>query len=159
MTYNADILTPGNCLAGIPQAIIEQVEAVKWAGFETAYGNAANTIPFYLKNLFCTDTKIAMGATHQLWCSLCHQHAYVSSAALPAYDILKVGLLQLSDVVKVELLDIFLGFADCTNSESTGWEAQLWRKLQADSLLFKELSTHTNGLIADFAGKIVERLT
>lgn len=158
------ILFPKVCLADIPFEITGKIEQVNWADFETAYGNAEKTIPLYLKNLFCSDTEIAMDATHQLWCSLCHQHAFISSASLPAYNILKIGLLQLNDDLKIELLDIFQGFAYCSsptfnNFERADWEMQLRERLFADITLFEELASHTNEDISGFADNILGSLS
>lgn len=163
----SDILIPGDCPTNIPLEIIEKIDSVNWADFETAYGNAEHTIPFYLKNLFCSDTKIAMNATHQLWCSLCHQHAYISTAALPSFDILKIGLLELDDNLKIELLDIFQGFSICTSDKyfvmierkPQNWEQELKQKLILDIDLFNKLAKHINEDIAVFASSIVEDLT
>jgi hypothetical protein len=163
----SDILIPNACPTNIPSEIAEKIEKVNWADFETAYGNAEKTIPFYLKNLFCQDTKIAMDATHQLWCSLCHQHAYISAAALPSYEILKIGLLQLDDKLKIELLDIFRGFSECTSDKyfiaikrtPQNWERELKQKLIVDIDLFKELAKHTDEEISVFAYNVIEDLT
>ena len=46
-----------------------------------------------------------------------------SRPALPACDVLMLGLQELDDELKVELLDIFLGFAVCTGrSAEADWE-------------------------------------
>ena len=66
---------------------VDRVAAVKWQDYETAYGNAA-VVERQLRNLVSSDHDTAMTATHDLWCGLCHQHAYVSSAALPACPLL-----------------------------------------------------------------------
>lgn len=152
--------------ANIPLEIVEKIDAINWADFYTAYGNAESAIPYYLTNLFSGDAKIAMDATHQLWCSLCHQHAYISTAALPSYDILKVGLLQLDDKLKVELLDIFQGFSTCTSDRyfesvkrvPSKWEHELRQKLLSDLTLFEDLTKHIDEEIASFSSNIVEDL-
>jgi hypothetical protein len=162
----ADSLIPKICLTPIPNEISSLIEKIKWADYETAYGNAKNTIPFYLKNLFCKDSEIAMDATHQLWCSLCHQHAFISPASLPAYDILKIGLLKLDDKFKIEILDIFQGFSDCTSNDYFTntkqspeiWELELRQKLISDIDIFKELSSNNNEEISHFATTISEGL-
>jgi hypothetical protein len=162
----ADDLIPKNCLTPISNEISSLIDIIKWSDFETAYGNAEKTIPFYLKNLFCTDTKIAMDATHQLLCSLCHQHANISTAALPTYDILKIGLLQLDDKLKIELLDIFRGFSECTRNDYFAatkeapkkWELELKQKLISDFSIFTELSGNNDELISHFATTICEDL-
>ena len=91
---------------------------------------------------------------------LCHQHAYVSSAALPAYDFLMLALREMDDELKVELLDIFLGFAACTGrSAETDWERQLRDKLTSHLPVFAGLVSSENEDIAYFAGSIVESLS
>lgn len=160
----SDILIPKFCRTNIPSEIESKIDSINWADFETAYGNAENTIPFYLKNLFCSDTSIAMHATHQLWCSLCHQHAFVSTAALPSYDILKIGLLQLNDELKIELLDIFKGFSECTCEKyltprtARDWEQEIRHKLISDIKLFEDLAKHSDEGISSFAVEIVDSL-
>jgi hypothetical protein len=158
-----DSLKPKLCLDKIPMEIRAMIEQVKWVDFETAYGNAEKTIPYYLENLFCTDESTAMDATHQLWCSLCHQHAYVSDASLPSYNILKLGLLRLNDDLKVEILDIFAGFAGCIRRNSTSndllsWEKQLQQNLLQDRNIFAELAISDNETMRYFAGMICESL-
>jgi hypothetical protein len=160
-----DTLKPKLCSTVIPHEISNKIEEVNWIDFGTAYGNAGNTIPYYLKNLYCADTKIAMDATHQLWCSLCHQHAYISDAALPAYDILKEGLLVLDDDLKCEILDIIKGFAFCTSqeyytspNELVAWEKELQQKLISDRTIFESFKNHTDLSIAELAKQICQFL-
>ena len=130
-----------------------------WPRYETAYGGAG-TVPDALRALFSGDKEKALSATHDLWCGLCHQHAYVSSAALPAYDFLMVGLKELDDALKVELLDILLGFAACTvRSAEHPWERQLRDKLTADLPVFAGFLSSANEDISCFSERIVEELT
>jgi len=57
---------------------------------------------------------------------LCHQHAYVSSASLPALPFLLRALDQVEDTLKVEVLDILVGFAECTAQGAvSGWQQEL----------------------------------
>jgi hypothetical protein len=163
----SDILIPKTCPTEVRPEIAEKIDNINWSDFDTAYGNAEKTIPFYLKNLFCSDAKISMDATHQLWCSLCHQHAYISTASLPSYDILRIGLLELNDKLKIELLDIFQGFAECTSDKyfiaisqtPKPWEKELREKLINDTTIFKELITSTNEGVSDFACALFSSLT
>ena len=113
--------------------LYKMIDEIDWSQYETAYGNAAQDIPHFqvgktpsvpssLWALFSGDRERAMQAASSLWAGLCHQHTYVSSAALPACDVLMLGLQELDDELKVELLDIFLGFAACTGrSAETDW--------------------------------------
>lgn len=155
-----------NCLSTISSHISDKIDKVNWANFQTAYGNAEKTIPFYLKNLFCSDEKIAMDASHQLWCSLCHQHVFISDAAVPSYEILKIALSELNDELKIEILDIFTGFAYCSRPDydyiidigMDKWKWELRQKMLEDIELYKDLSKNTNEDIAAFAIRICENL-
>lgn len=158
------------------RAISEKILAIDWHNFDTAYGNAAKDISYYvtnednhgyvpnvaqsLLNLFSGNKETALQASHNLWCSLCHQHSFVSSAALPAYDILFYGLQHLDDELKVEILDIIMGFAVCLSKDAskTSWQSQLRTKLEKDKPYFKALTLYTNEDIADFAQNIVQEL-
>ena len=151
--------------------LYKMIEEIDWSQYETAYGNAARDTPHFqagsipsvprsLWALFSGDHEKAMDAASGLWAGLCHQHAYVSSAALPAYDFLMLGLKELDDELKVELLDIFLGFAVCTArfSSDAAWPRQLREKLKADLPVFTGLIPSDNEDISYFAERIVEEL-
>ncbi len=158
-----EILEPAKCQEPIARNIEKQIKEIDWSKLKTAYGNAENTIPNYLKNIYCSDEKIAMDATHQLWCSLCHQHAYISTASLPSYEIIKNRLINCDDKLKVELLDILYGFACCSNHKTQDEEYQkllneMKNKLLKDKEIFEELSKHENEDINSFAELIIEEL-
>ena len=151
--------------------LYKMIDEIDWSQYETAYGNAAQDIPHFqcgqtpsvprsLGELFSGNWNRAMAATSDLWAGLCHQHAFVSSAALPAYDFLMLALREMDDELKVELLDIFQGFAVCTERFSSDalWPRQLREKLKADLPVFTALSGSENEDIAYFAGSIVESL-
>ena len=151
--------------------LYKMIDEIDWSQYETAYGNAAQDIPHFqcgqtpsvprsLGELFSGDWNRAMAATSDLWAGLCHQHAYVSSAALPACDVLMLGLQELDDELKVELLDIFLGFAACTGrSAETDWEKQLREKLTNHLPVFAGLVSSEHEDISYFSQRIVEELT
>jgi predicted RNase H-like HicB family nuclease len=135
-----------------------RLNSIDWTQFETAYG-AATRVPEFIRQLWSSDEKVAFEATHQLWCGLCHQHVFVSSAALPAFPFLLDALLFGSDAMKEELMDIFLGFARCTSrSTEAEWERRLRLELQVNSHHFRVLTTHSNVEIADFASWTLEEL-
>lgn len=153
------------------EELYRMIDEIDWSQYETAYGNAAQDIPHFqagktpsvpssLWALFFGNREKAMAAANDLWCGLCHQHAYVSSAALPAYDFLMIGLKELDDDLKVELLDILLGFAVCTErfSSDTLWPRQLRNKLKADRPIFAALAESENGDIAYFTESILQSL-
>ena len=167
LNQNTDLKVPKDYVLEIPIEVSDKINQVNWKDFKTAYGNAENTIPLYLRNLFSTNYEIAFEATHNLWCSLCHQHAFISSASLPSYDILKFGVINLNDELKIEILDIFKGFSYCTSkdyySEITTpiptWEKLLKEELISDIVIFKELAFHNDELISSFAKDIIADLT
>ena len=153
--------------------ISEKILAIDWHDYDTAYGNAAEDVPDYISakvcipnvaqsllNLFSDNKKAALQASHDLWCDLCHQHSFISSAALPAYDILFYGLQNLDDELKVEILDIIMGFAICLpkSSSNISWTGQLRAKLEKDKSYFETLTAHTNEDIAVFAQNIFEEI-
>ena len=151
--------------------LYKRIDEIDWSQYETAYGNAAQDIPHFqagktpsvpnsLWALFSGDRERAMRAASDLWAGLCHQHAYVSSAALPACDVLMLDLQELDDELKVELLDIFLGFAACTGrSAETDWEKQLREKLTNPLPVFAGLVSSEHEDISYFSQRIVEELT
>ena len=151
--------------------LYKMIDEIDWSRYETAYGNAARDIPHFqagktpsvpscLWALCSVDREKAMQAASGLWAGLCHQHAYISSAALPAYDFLMLALREADHKLKVELLDIFLGFAACTGrSAETDWERQLREKLKADLPVFAGFVSSENEDISYFSERIVEELT
>lgn len=156
--------------------IMQQIAAVDWSRYETAYGNAAQDIPYYvpigdergympkvarsLEELLAEERTVALRASHDLWCGLCHQHAQVASAALPAFAILWEALQTVSDEVKVEILDIFYGFALCTAGETStaAWPGQLHAELMTHQADLERLLQHEHEEIAAFAQNILEAL-
>lgn len=84
----------------------------------------------------------------------------MSSAALPAYDVLFYGLQNLDDELKVEILDIIMGFSICLSKDlpQNSWQGQLRAKMERDRTYFQTLISHANEDIAGFAQNIVEEL-
>lgn len=155
--------------------VISVISSINWSDYETAYGNAGENIPYIvpirgsrsyypkvedsLIDLFSDDEKTALQASHELWCGLCHQHAYISSAALPAFDILLYALQILSDQLKIEILDIFYGFVICSSdSNLSSWQGKLRAKLKENESYFQVLTEHQNEDIASFAEEIIAEL-
>ncbi|MCL2527852.1 MAG: hypothetical protein FWE42_05465 [Defluviitaleaceae bacterium] len=153
--------------------IINKINEIDWPAINInfnwtteIYGNAEN-IGASLRDLFSGDIDLAMEATHYLWCNLCHQHSYISSAALPAYDFLIVGLKEFEEKLKVELLDIFLGFAVCTmhvffsdnKCDLQQWEVRLYHKMANDIEKFRKFTHSSNEDIAYFSNEIVSYIT
>jgi len=153
--------------------IEKMIDNIDWCIYETVYGNAGKEIQFYigtdiiqsmpvsLLELFSKDKNVILKATHNIWCCLCHQHSYVSSAALPAYDILMRALDILDDTLKFEILDILLGFAFCTSNNDllvNGWRKDLRNKLIADIDIFGRLSKSACADISEIAIEILNEL-
>jgi len=119
-----------------------RVIAIEWDKYETAYGRA-NNVPQQLIKLISTSHATAMDASHELWCGLCHQHAYISSAAEPAYLFLREVLIEANDELQIELLDIFAGFAECTSPKHPEGNGDLQIRIRAllinDVKLFNQL--------------------
>lgn len=141
-----------------------EFDAVNWSEFRTAYG-AADNVPALLQQLSGADTKKAADAAHELWCGLCHQHAYVSSAALPSYPILVKILRSANSELKTEILDILWGFAKCTApgfssnpAQRADWMVELHNKMIADIDVYSTLAAFKNEDISEFAGLIAEEL-
>ncbi|MDO7886555.1 hypothetical protein [Hymenobacter cheonanensis] len=160
-----DVLKPQICAELIDDAIIEELSKVNWSQFHTAYGNAENSVPYYLKNIFCANEDVALEATHQLWCSICHQGVNMADAALPSYEILKTSLVKLSDKIRAEVLDIFAAFALCTSkeyftvpNELVEWEKEIQQKLLRDKSLFRSFEQVNNEYIANTAKLICSYL-
>lgn len=150
-----------------------QIQSIDWSLYETAYGNAGENIPLYtdetnvipkieaqLLQLFSGNHEMAMHATHDLWCSLCHDYAFISSAALPACEFLLYGLETLDDELKIELLDIFRGFVSVISADwpKHTWQGKLRRMVEAEKSYFLELAESENEEVAGFANDILEEL-
>lgn len=141
----------------------ERLDEIDWSGFRTAYGNAAvgpvfqygrgnvtnwRSVPDQLLRLAGPDPKAALEASHQLWCGLCHQHAYVSSAALPALPFLLDVLDGANDGLSIEILDIVAGIAICAqhgHGDPKGdWVRSLRQCLAQERGRFQRLASHPN---------------
>ena len=141
----------------------ERVKAIDWASQESAYGSARD-VGRWLIDLQSPDWETAFQASHMLWCSLCHQHAYISPAALPALPfLLEVGKSS-GERLLVELLDIFCGFALCSASPVGGrppgaWVAMVREGLRRELAWFQSLESMRDEDGAAFATSIIESLS
>jgi hypothetical protein len=154
-----------------PANLAERLAAVDWSQLETAYGRADGphalegsgserwgSVPEQLSRLWSDERETRLAATHQLWCCLCHQHAYVSSAALPALPFLLEALDGADDALAIELLDIFAGIASCAaagRAPSAPWLRDLRAALVMSRARFDGLSSHPNAEVRDWAECIV----
>jgi len=140
-------------------ALRQKLEEIPWEAFSTAYGNASD-VPVEIESLFSNDFSIAKKASHKLWCGLCHQHAFVSSAALPALPFLLLALNQAPDGLKIEILDIIAGFARCSKLQlSENWASKLREELVKEMYLFEMLSKSENADVAEFSIWVCEELS
>jgi hypothetical protein len=143
--------------------INNEIDKVDWKEFYTAHGVAEN-VPSQLKMLSSSNFEDAMAAANELWGGLCHQHAYISSAALPSYPILFKVLCASDDKLAVEILDIFWGFAKCSavdffgSPQEQSWVIELRSLMKRDLPHFEELAMSSDESIRDFAGWISEEL-
>lgn len=139
----------------------ERLQAIDWGGYRTAYG-PAHDVSGQLARLASPDEAEALSAAGDLWAGLCHQHAYVSSAALPALPFLLEVLDRTSDPVRVEILDILLGFARCSHPTdvppSPPWIQELRARLLAERPRLERLAEHPDEAVADFAGAVLDVL-
>jgi hypothetical protein len=101
-------------LPAINETFIARCKAIPWQQYDTAYGDASPILD-YLITLAHNDPSASHAASHSLWCSLCHQHAFVSPTAIPALPFIFEVLDCADDKLTIEILDILLGFACCTN--------------------------------------------
>ena len=146
----------------------ERLAAIPWADFGTAYGPAVN-VPDQLRRLAGPDEQAALAASHELWCGLCRQHAYVSSAAAPALPFLLEVLDRAGEQLAIEILDMLMGFAVCTRPgagsagpgfypSAPGWVGELRAAVAAERPRLERLATHPNAEVADFARGVLEEL-
>jgi len=146
----------------------QRIRDIDWSQFQTAYG-VATTVPKQLIQLRSEDEQATLSAAHDLWCGLCHQHVQVGSAALPALPFLMEVLIAAGDQLKIEILDILLGFAITTDpirlehwAKNSGhdvdrpaWIAELRSALIEQLQVIAPLQAHSNSEVADFARAII----
>lgn len=141
----------------------ERVASVPWHSFATAYGTG-HQVGQWLIDLTAADWDTTSSAAHSLWCSLCHQHAYVSPAAAPALPFLLEVAGEAEDRLLIELLDIFLGLASCSRPPGSAWPAggewvdELWNGLRSRGAWFEKLKESQNDEVAGLATEVVTHL-
>jgi hypothetical protein len=148
----------GETFKHMSDTIQPELRKIDWSQFETAYGQAIK-VPDQLQRLFSTNHGVAMQASHELWCGLCHQHAYVSSAAQPALPFILQALAIADNKLKVEILDILVGFAVCTaRTDVEGWKQQLRKELATELPRFEALTRHPDEDVSGWAKDLCEEL-
>lgn len=137
-----------------------RVRAVQWSEWETAYGRADDVAEQLVA--LRSDLPTALEATHNLWCGLCHQRAFLSSAALPALPFLLEVIDEAPDALIIELLDILVGFAKLTALGAApnmpDWAIELRTQLIAARHKFDVLAIHPSPDVRDFAAEAVDEL-
>lgn len=138
-----------------------RVNNISWHKYSTAYG-PATSVPPQLIRLASDNLDDAKTASHELWCGLCHQHAYLSSAAMPALPFLLEILERSDDIISIEILDILLGFARCSsiqNDRNPDWLIKINSELCSELSRFTQLTLSSNQDISYFATEIILALT
>lgn len=132
------------------------VEEDRGALEDSEASDSTSAVVRALARLGSTDEAEALQAAGDLWAGLCHQHGYVSSAALPALPFLLEMLDRGSDVLRVELLDILLGLARCSHPTdfppSPAWIQELRAQLLAERPRLERLAKHPDEAVADLPG-------
>lgn len=138
-----------------------RLHAIDWREYETAYGSAEK-VPRLLMELRFGDRQAAFDASHELWCGLCHQHAYVSSAALPAWPFVFESLHHAAADLQVEILDIVLGFARCSFGCECGqsgcFRDDLWASVVSRRASIDALRSSDNEEVRDFVEAVIEAI-
>jgi hypothetical protein len=157
----------------MPLAFADRIAAVEWTAFHTAYGRA-DDVPNQLLRLASPDKAMALKASHELWCGLCHQHVQVGTAALPALPFILEVMQAANEPLVYEILDIILGFAKGVSRKrhvdfqkalgrepqpDPEWVIALRTRLVNESDRFRMLGTHSNSDIAESANAILQELS
>lgn len=151
----------------INRKIINQIKAVDWSLYETAYGNAAyvqrGSIPnmeTILMSLFSSDRAEAIEGANWLESCLCHQHVYLSSAAYPACSILLYALKTLDEDRLEEVLFTILGFLILIPKDQPEqtWQGEMRKMIKAEEKRFVELAKSKAGCNSEYAEDILREL-
>ena len=146
--------------SGADPSVADAIRAIDWSRYETAYGSA-NRVGEQLLALFDSPPR-SMEAASWLWGALCHQRAYVSSAALPALPFILQALEQADPELQVEILDILLGFASCSwprgEHKAPRWKHLLFDRLSREAARIHPLTESDHVDIKGFAEDILSAL-
>lgn len=151
----------------INRKIINQIKAVDWSLYETAYGNAAyvqrGSIPnmeTILTMLFSSDSAEVLVGAGWLESCLCHQHVYLSSAAYPSCSFLLYALEILDEDLIEEVLFTILGFLlliPKDQPEQT-WQGEIRKMIKAKEKRIAELTKSKAGLNSEYAEEILREM-
>ena len=143
--------------------LFQRLQLIDWSNYETAYGPAVN-VPKQLSQLLSHDRKERLSASHLLWCGLCHQHANISSAALPAWPYIFEAFSSADDQLMAEILDIVWGFVQHTGHREFAcdkhghWHFELRQQIRQDMAPYAALVDHKHSHIARFSTLIFDDL-
>lgn len=122
------------------ELIKQQIKSIKWKKYKTAYG-VAKDVPKDLIDLFSPNLDIACHALFNLETKLCHQHVFVSSAAVPAFPFI-LEALDSNNELTVDILELLLGFARCTcpkrKLENEDWVNEIWANVANEKSRFEK---------------------
>lgn len=127
--------------------------AIRWSAFETAYGSGI-FVPWWLLIFRFAPRALALKAGHKLDCSLCHQHAYVSSAALPAASFILDTLERPEPAVVDEALFHLLGYVECTDprtKNAPAWHGELRALVRSALPRIRRFAEDADAEVADTA--------
>lgn len=152
------LASPAHCqsLEARQVELSAEIDSIPWQEFDTAY-EAPESVPLDLKLLMFGDQKQALKASHHLWCGLCHQHAYLSSAAEPAFPYLMLALRESGDLVKIDILDILLGFVRFQQPD-INFTQRILNAIVEQRPEIEKLKDSSNEEVADFADSVCEAL-
>ncbi|MBZ9751611.1 hypothetical protein K7W42_12115 [Deinococcus sp. HMF7604] len=143
------------------EAVRAQLDAINWRLYETAYGSA-EAVPDQLFDLLTGSSEVQLAAAHQLWCALCHQHAYLSSAAAAALPFLLRAIQGPEAAVREAVLNILSGFAYHSVPPRTGeqpsWVTEIRRVLLQCQSEFEIIAQQETGESQEWASQILEDL-
>lgn len=135
------------------RSFLRGLAAIRWSAFETAYGFAM-FVPLWLLIFRFAPRALALHAGHKLDGSLCHQHAYVSSAALPAARFILDTLERPEPAVVDEALFHLLGFVRCTDprmKNAPAWHGELRALVRSALPRIRRFAEDANAEVADTA--------
>jgi hypothetical protein len=143
-------------LMAVRDKLTREINTIDWMTFDTAYENP-QTVPVDLKLLLFGDEDQAIHAIDRLSASLCHQHAYLSSAAEPALPFLIEAVQRSDERMKVHILDILLGFVSCHDPELP-FTNRILEGISAERPILEILRNSEREDLAEFAEMVCEAL-
>lgn len=149
-------------LTDIAPDYLDRLQLVDWAANRSTHGSG-EMVQDHLTRLVSEDQSVAFAASIELSDSLCHQHAYMLNATLPALPFVLEVLDVADDRLTVEILDALLGFArnSHTDEDVLGvypWIVEVRERLHAEQGRLERLAASINPEMADFAAFVLEVL-